>query len=374
MSSINLAQLLPSLETGGVERGVIDLSDYLSSQKINNHIISNGGKLLSNLNYKYTTHHKLKINTKNFLLYPSLSKKINSLLINNKINILHVRSRGPAWMVNLIKKKKYKTVSTFHNVYNGNNFLKKVYNKGLSKMDYIIANSSYVKNEIINKYKLSKDITVISRGIDTNFFNQDKIKPKELNSLKEKINFDKSKKIVLFPGRITPWKGQLDFLRIIERFKNRNYIFYFAGGITSKSYLEEINKRIDKFGLNNTCKVIGKLNIYELRALINLSNIVLSLPIVPEGFGRTVSESLSMNKIVLAFNYGGVKDQLNNLDNFFKIEPKNYDELYYKIIELEKFSQVEINNLNKYSRNHIIENFSLTNMVKSYEKFYNSIL
>ncbi len=374
MSSINLAQLLPSLETGGVERGVIDLSDYLSSQKINNHIISNGGKLLSNLNYKYTTHHKLKINTKNFLLYPSLSKKINSLLINNKINILHVRSRGPAWMVNLIKKKKYKTVSTFHNVYNGNNFLKKVYNKGLSKMDYIIANSSYVKNEIINKYKLSKDITVISRGIDTNFFNQDMIKPKELNSLKEKINFDKSKKIVLFPGRITPWKGQLDFLRIIERFKNRNYIFYFAGGITSKSYLEEINKRIDKFGLNNTCKVIGKLNIYELRALINLSNIVLSLPIVPEGFGRTVSESLSMNKIVLAFNYGGVKDQLNNLDNFFKIEPKNYDELYYKIIELEKFSQVEINNLNKYSRNHIIENFSLTNMVKSYEKFYNSIL
>ena len=374
MSSINLAQLLPSLETGGVERGVIDLSDYLSSQKINNHIISNGGKLLSNLNYKYTTHHKLKINTKNFLLYPSLSKKINSLLINNKINILHVRSRGPAWMVNLIKKKKYKTVSTFHNVYNGNNFLKKVYNKGLSKMDYIIANSSYVKNEIINKYKLSKDITVISRGIDTNFFNQDKIKPKELNSLKEKINFDKSKKIVLFPGRITPWKGQLDFLRIIERFKNRNYIFYFAGGITSKSYLEEINKRIDKFGLNNTCKVIGKLNIYELRALINLSNIVLSLPIVPEGFGRTVSESLSMNKIVLAFNYSGVKDQLNNLDNFFKIEPKNYDELYYKIIELEKFSQVEINNLNKYSRNHIIENFSLTNMVKSYEKFYNSIL
>ena len=125
MSSINIAQLLPSLETGGVERGVVDLSNHLSNKRIKNHIISTGGSLVRYLNNKYTTHHKLNVRSKNFLLFPLISKEINDLLKKYKINILHTRSRGPAWMVNLIRNKKFKTVSTFHNVYNGSNFIKK---------------------------------------------------------------------------------------------------------------------------------------------------------------------------------------------------------------------------------------------------------
>tara|TARA_B100000963_G_scaffold34595_1_gene25691 strand:- start:480 stop:1607 length:1128 start_codon:yes stop_codon:yes gene_type:complete len=374
MSSINLAQLLPALETGGVETGVVDLSNYLSSQKIQNIIISNGGKMVERLNDNHSKHYKLNVNTKNFILYPSLANKINNLLIQNNINILHVRSRGPAWMVNLIKNKNYNTVATFHNVYNGKNFLKKYYNKGLAKMDYIIANSNYVKEQIIKKYNLKKNVTVISRGIDTDFFDIKKINLKEIESIKEKINYNTSRKIILFPGRLTSWKGQNEFLKKLERFKDDKYIFYFVGGVTSKSYLKEINNQINKLKLNNICKVLGKLNNHELRALISLSYIILSLPKIPEGFGRIISEALSMNKIVLGFDYGGVRDQLNKLDNFFKIEPQNYNEVFFKISEIEKFTSVEIENLNKFSRDHIVNNFSLKNMVKSYEEFYQSIL
>ncbi len=374
MSSINIAQLLPSLETGGVERGVVDLSNHLSNKRIKNHIISNGGSLVKYLNNKYTTHHKLNVRSKNFLLFPLISKEINNLLKKYKINILHTRSRGPAWMVNLIRNKKFKTVSTFHNVYNGSSFIKKNYNKGLAKMDYIVANSNFVKEEIIEKYNLhNKDIIVIPRGVDIDFFNSSN-KYDGVDQFKRKIEFDKNKKIIFFPGRMTSWKGQKEFLKVIMRLQNDNYFFYFAGGTTNKRYYEELKNEIKVNKLDNVCKVLGSLNSLEFRCLLDLSHIVLSLPTSPEGFGRTVSEALSMNKVVFGFNYGGVRDQLKDLDPLFRIKPHDYNEIFLKIKKLENFTKDEFKNLTKYSRQHVKNNFSLKNMLENYEKLYQSII
>ena len=374
MSSINIAQLLPSLESGGVERGVVDLSNYLSNKNITNHIISNGGKMEKELDHQFSVHHKLPINSKNFFYFPIISKKIDNIINKNKINILHTRSRAPAWMVNLIKNKHYKTVSTFHNVYNGNSFIKKIYNKGLANMDHIVANSNYVRDEIIRKYNLQKkDIKVIPRGIDTDFFNS-RIENEEIEKIKQKISFNKNKKIILFPGRITSWKGQKEFLSVIKRLRNDNFIFYFAGNTKNKKYYKNLNIEIKKRGISKICKVLNNLKSNEFRSLLNISHLVLSLPIIPEGFGRTVSEALSMNKIVLGFNYGGVSDQLKGLNPFFKIRPLDYDEVYNKIKKLEKYSTEEIFNLSKDLREHVINNFSLKNMLESYEQLYISIL
>mgnify|MGYP001275132688 CR=1 FL=1 len=374
MSSINIAQLLPSLETGGVERGVVDLSNHLSNKRIKNHIISSGGRLEKNLNDKYTTHHKLNVTSKNFLLFPLIANEINNLLKKYKINILHTRSRGPAWMVNLISNKKFKTVSTFHNVYNGSSYIKKTYNKGLAQMDYIVANSNFVKEAIIEKYNLqNKDIKVIPRGVDIDFFNIRK-RYDEIDQFKYKIEFDKNKKIIFFPGRITSWKGQKEFLKVIIRLQNDNYLFYFAGGATNKRYYQELKNEIKVNKLDNVCKVLGNLNSLEFRCLLNLSHIVLSLPTSPEGFGRIVSEALSMNKVVFGFDYGGVRDQLKDLDPLFRIKPYDYDEIFLKIKKLENFSKDEINNLTKDTRKHVENNFSLKNMLENYENLYQSII
>ena len=374
MSLINIAQLLPSLDTGGVERGVVDLSNHLSNKRIKNHIISNGGNLVKYLNNKYTIHHKLNVRSKNFLLFPLISKEINNLLKQYKINILHTRSRGPAWMVNLIRDKNFKTVSTFHNVYNGSSFIKKTYNKGMAKMDYIVANSNFVKEEITEKYNLhNKDIKVSPRGVDIDFFNSSN-KYDAVDKFKHKIKYNKNKKIIFFPGRMTSWKGQKEFLKVIMRLQNDNYFFYFAGGVTNKKYDEELQNEIKINKLDNVCKVLGKLNSLEFRCLLDLSHIVLSLPISPEGFGRTVSEALSMNKVVFGFDYGGVRDQLKDLDPLFRIKPHDYNEIFLKIKKLENFTKDELKNLTKYSRQHVINNFSLKNMLENYEKLYLSII
>ena len=188
MKIFNLMQIVPSLQSGGVEQGTVDLSNYLASLKIRNFIISNGGNLLSYLNKQYVNHSILPVHSKNFLKMPFTAKKINNLLKKSEINILHLRSRAPAWMIPYLAKDNLKIVSTFHNVYGHENIIKKIYNKKLSKVDKIVAISSYVKNEITNLYKINPEkIKVINRGIDINFFDNDNVNQEFfINFLKKK--------------------------------------------------------------------------------------------------------------------------------------------------------------------------------------------
>ena len=100
--------------------------------------------------------------------------KINKIINENNINILHIRSRAPAWLLPYINKQKLKTVSTFHNVYGHHNIIKKIYSRQLSNVDKIVAISKYVKDEIVKNYSINQDkISVINRGIDVNFLDAD---------------------------------------------------------------------------------------------------------------------------------------------------------------------------------------------------------
>ena len=207
MSSFNLVQIVPYLESGGVERGTIDVANFLSENKIQNFIITQGGKMIKELDESFTHVYRLPVASKNFFSYPLIARKINQFIKAKNINVVHVRSRGPAWMINLMSKNNIKTISTFHNVYGGNSYLKKMYNKGLSKMDHVVAISEYVKETITKKYNLRENnITVINRGIDTEYFNQS-LDVKKRDNIINTHQIDIVKKIILFPARLTSWKG-----------------------------------------------------------------------------------------------------------------------------------------------------------------------
>ena len=372
MSSFNVVQVIPALESGGVERGTIDVANYLAELKIRNSIISNGGSLENELNSEFIDHFKLPVHSKNPLLYFNLVKKIQEYIQIKKINLIHVRSRFPAWIINMMNKKDYKSIATFHNVYSGDFFLKKIYNKGLAKMDYIISISDFVKDEIIKKYSINPHkILTIYRGIDTEYF-IDQVSDKDLQSLLIKFNIDKAKKIILYPARLTAWKGQIEFLKVANKIAKDNLIIYFVGDKKNISFYNLLQKKISDMNLENSCKIIGNLSTKELKIMYLISDLVLSLPKKPEGFGRIISEALSMKKIILAFNYGGAKDQLNKLDSIYKAEPLNYYTLDQKINTILSLSKEERNNLSITGRKHVVKFFSKKEMVYNYKNFYES--
>ena len=104
-----------------------------------------------------------------------------------------------------------------------------------------------------------------------------------------------------------------------------------------------------------------------------LSSIIVSFPKQPEGFGRIISEALIMRKKILAFNYGGVKDQLNELDDMYKVEPLKYDNLHIKLQNLIHIEDEKFLNISSNSRNYIIKHFSKEQMVKKYLNLYEQI-
>ena len=374
MKIFNLMQIVPSLQSGGVEQGTVDLSNYLASLKIRNFIISNGGNLLSYLNKQYVEHNILPVHSKNFFKMPFTAKKVNNLIKKSEINILHLRSRAPAWMIPYLAKDNLKIVSTFHNVYGHENIIKKIYNKKLSKVDKIVAISSYVKNEITNLYKINPDkIKVINRGIDINFFDKDNINQEFFINFLKKNNISPDNKIILFPGRLTKWKGQIEFLNIVSALKDKKIIFYFIGDDKNTSYKNKFINEINKKNLNNVCRVLGNLNSEELKIMYKCSDIVISAPLKPEGFGRIISESLAMKKIILAYNYGGAKDQIDKLDDLYKLNPGQPNELKNRILKVLEMDQVTINNLGNIAREHVSKNFSKNLMLESYYNFYQEL-
>ena len=375
MKKFNLVQILPSLKSGGVEQGTIDVANYLAKKEIKNCIISNGGNMIDNLNKKFVNHYKLPVHSKIFFLMPFVAKEINKIIEKNYINILHVRSRAPAWLLPYINSKNLKTVSTFHNIYGHENYIKKIYNKKLSKVDSIVAISKYVKEEIIKIYKINENkITIIDRGIDTNFFNGKIDNQNLFIKFLNDYNINLDKKIILYPGRITEWKGQIEFLNIVEQFKDEPYVFYFVGDNKNTSYYKKFLYQIKIKNISNICRVLNHLDKQDLKMMYKCCNLIISAPLKPEGFGRIVSEGLAMEKIVLGYNYGGVKNQLNKLDDLYKINPLDNDELKKRIkfildSPLNKFSNLSIK-----GRNHIIKNYSKNLMLSNYYNFYEKIL
>ena len=376
MKNFNLLQIIPSLDSGGAEQGTVDVANFIGEKDMGSFIVSNGGDMLKLLNRRKTSHFKLPVHSKNILTMPFIANKLSKIISDKDINIVHFRSRFPAWYLRFIRNKKFKTVSTFHNVYRSQNFFKKIYNKGLSRVNHIVAISNFVKSKIISTYKVNEgNISVINRGIDIKFFDPKIDDENNFINFLKKYNLSSEKKIILYPGRLTEWKGQINFLKIMESYKDDKIICYFAGDDKNKSYTSRLINEINKKDLNKNCKILGHLSKEDLKMMYKCADVVISAPLEPEGFGRTISESLAMKRIILSYDYGGAKDQLYGLDEIYKISPYDQEEMKNKIDKIIGLTKSHKDNLGIISRRHVIENFSKEKMLEGYLNFYqNTVL
>jgi glycosyltransferase involved in cell wall biosynthesis len=240
-------------------------------------------------------------------------------------------------------------------------------------MDHLVAISDYVKETIVKKYDLQpNNISVINRGVDTEYFNQPLDVGIRDNILKTH-QIDTAKKIILFPARITSWKGQLEFIDVIKKIDTQNIFVLFAGDTKNESYTKLVRDKIKQNNLEGVCKILGSFNQDEMRSLYQIADLSVSFPLRAEGFGRTVSESLYSKTPVLAFDYGGVKNQLENLNEIYKVKPQDYQSLPAKIEKLLSLSEVEKKEALEGVQSVIESNFSKINMVNKYLKLYDSI-
>jgi len=333
-SKLKVLQVIPKLGYGGAETGCYDLAHYLTENNCSSFLVTSGGELLKFVDKKKVKVIKLPVHSKNPILMFLNSIFLIFIILFFNISIVHARSRAPAWSCLLATKiTRRKFVTTFHGTYNFKNLIKKFYNSVMVKSDLVIAGSNFIFshiNENYNDYFLSKKrkLLVIFRGINTHYYNNQKILPLKLDKFSKINKIDRNKFIILLPGRLTAWKGQKVFIEAIKLLSNKTDLPPFEAIILGSDQGRNVYKKqliglVEQRRLSKLIKFINHAE--EMPVAYAISNLVCSCSVEPETFGRVSVEAQSMQVPIIASDLGGSKETIipNKTGYLFKSNDPN---------------------------------------------------
>ena len=271
-------QVLPELEMGGVERGTVEIATDLKKRGIVNFVASQGGRLVYDLEKAKIKHFTLPLKTKNpFKMYKN-SKKLEKIIKENDINIVHARSRAPAWSAYWAAKRAgVNFMATFHGTYGlGPCGIKKLYNRVMTYGKLVITISEHIKKHILSNYKVDENkIRLIHRCVDIEKFSPEAVTQERMIKTVKDYNIPEDKPVILLGGRITRWKGQHLLVEALSLMKNQNYYCIIAGDEQGREdYVKELKLKAKKYGIENKVCVFGK--VLDMPALMMDSHVVIS--------------------------------------------------------------------------------------------------
>jgi len=333
---MRVVQILPELNEGGVERGTVELNREYIKRGIDSIVISNGGKLVEQIEKQGGKHYKFDVCSKNIFSVPFRVLKLRKLLRDINPDIIHVRSRVPAWLVYFANKKlKIPFVTTVH----GLNSVNK-YSEIMTKGDEVICVSEVVKDYVVNNYSLDESkFTVIQRGVDLNKFSPNNIDSKFVEGFKNGFNLN-GKYIISSVGRVTWLKDYETFIKSIAIVKNDipNVVGLIVGGVREdkEEYAQSLKSLAKELGLENNIIFTGSQN--NIAEVYYLSDIVVNASLKMGNVGRTVVEALALNTPVIATTYEGLNNIVEDGINGAIIETKNEKQLAAKILKVKEDS------------------------------------
>ena len=315
---MRILQVLPALQSGGVERGTIDLAIALNHQGHVPFVLSEGGTLIEKLEQNNITHLSLKAASKNPFNIIRNAFILKHIIKKHHIEVIHARSRAPAWSAYLAAKMaKIPFVTTFHGTYNFSNGVKKWYNSVMARGDRVIAISPFIQEHIkrhYGQYVHPENISLIHRGVDLKAFTPLAVTDDRVSVLRQEWSIRPSHKVILVPGRLTRWKGQLVVLHALKKLvqKNPDVLCVFIGSSQGRTaYQKELQDFVDAHGLESHVRFVD--HVKDMPAAYMLGHVVVHASTDPEAFGRVIIEAQAMGVPVVASNIGApattIKDQ-----------------------------------------------------------------
>ncbi|HJM78023.1 MAG TPA: glycosyltransferase family 4 protein [Candidatus Pelagibacter bacterium] len=381
-TKLKVLQVIPKLGYGGAETGCYDIAHYLNENDCKSYIITSGGELIKFINKKKVKLIRLPVQSKNPIIMLFNAIIISLIILFCNINIVHARSRAPAWSCLVATKiTGRKFVTTFHGTYNFNSNIKKFYNSVMVRSNLIIAGSNFIFSHINENYSnylnTKKKFLVIFRGINTDYFDPSTTLEKDEDNLFKSWELKVGKKIILFPGRLTSWKGQEMFLDSINKVNiqlgHDAFIAVILGSDQGRElYKKKLIRLVEQYRLTNQVKFIEHCK--NMPVAYKISNFVVSASIEPESFGRISAEAQSMQKPILASNIGGSKETIIDNKTGILFESGNSDEMSKKIIELLNLDESTLNQMGIEGRKNVINKFNVEKMCFSTYSEYKKLI
>lgn len=374
-SQKTILQLLPALRSGGVERGTVDIAKAQTQAGYRALVASNGGPMVSQIISGGGEHITLPLHKKSLLAFHFNNRKLAKLIRNENIDLVHARSRAPAWSsIKAAKQCNIPFITTFHGTYGLTGWGKKKYNAIMTAGERTIAVSHFIADHIKQHYATNEDnIRIVHRGIDTNYFNPGNISTSRILETVSKLRLPDGVPIILLPGRITEWKGQLFLVEALKALDHRDFYCLMVGDDMRKGrYRQKLNQAIQNANLAANIRILPPMN--DMAALYMMSDIVISASLKPEAFGRIAPEAQAMGRMTIATNHGGACETVINEKTGWLVEPGNSEQLADTIEHLLNLSQKKRQEYAKRARDHVVNEFSLDRMCEKTLAVYQEVL
>ena len=381
-AKLNVLQVIPKLGYGGAETGCYDIAHFLSENECGSFIVTSGGPLLKFIKKDKVKVLRLPVHSKNPLLILINTLALALFIVFFKINIIHARSRAPAWscyFASFLTRRIF--VTTFHGTYNYKNNIKRFYNSVMLRSKLTIAGSNFIFSHINENYNdylaKEKKLRVIFRGINVDYFSAKNISLLKQEKLRQEWDLSSNKFTILMPGRLTYWKGQEKFIEslniLVEDYDITNFQAIILGSDQGrKVYKKKLINLIQRYSLNKKIKFIEHCK--EMPLAYSLADVVVSASIEPEAFGRVSVEAQSMGKPIIASNIGGSKETVLNKKSGFLYKHDDPRELAKSLNTVIQMSSDELKTMSNEGKKNITKKFNVETMCESNLKEYRKLI
>jgi glycosyltransferase involved in cell wall biosynthesis len=306
-----IMQIIPDLQSGGAERTTVDIAQALTQVGARCLVASRGGRMVSELQGKGGVWMPFPAATKNPLAMALNSVRLARLLRDEGVDIVHARSRAPAWVAYYAARQAGTLfVTTYHSAYSGTSPVKRRYNAVMAAGDMVIANSEFTARRIVELHpEAAGRIAVIPRGIDLVDFAPHVVPPQDVQKLRAAWKVEPHRRIVLLPGRLTERKGQLVLIDAAQLLVSQGFDdvrFVMAGDCRSEAFKRELEARIRRLGL--TERVILPGYCADMPAAYLAAAVVVVPSTAPEAFGRVAVEAQAMGAPVVVSDLGAASE------------------------------------------------------------------
>ena len=319
-----ILQVLPSLITGGVERGTVEIAQAIADAEATALVASAGGPLVRPIERAGGVHITLPLSTKSPLGIWQNARALEALIRDRRVTLVHARSRAPAWSAWLAcQRTGVPFVTTYHGTYSDGPIFKRRYNSVMARGQIVIAASHFIADLVTTQHQIDPArIRVIPRGVDPAVFDPASVSGSRIAKLAAEWRLPDGARTVVLPGRLTAWKGHAVLLDAIARLQRPDIMCVFVGSDQGRHrYTASLTRHAGRLGIAGRLRLVGQCD--DMPAALALSDVVVHASTKPEAFGRVVIEAQAMGRPVIASDLGGPVETVRHGETGWRVRPND---------------------------------------------------
>jgi glycosyltransferase involved in cell wall biosynthesis len=310
-----ILQIIPRLDTGGAELATIEITEALVAAGARALVATEGGRMADRVAAAGGELVAFPAAAKNPVRIAANAVKLSRLIEREGVDLVHARSRAPAWSALLAARRTRRPfVTTYHGAYVENGPAKRLYNSVMAKGDVVIANSRYTAELIRARYGTAPErIAVIPRGVDLDRFQPERIAPARVAGLRQRWGVTEGVPVILQAARLTRWKGQAVLIAATAELRRQgrlgDAVVILAGDPQGRDdYAASLGRQAEASGVAGRVRLVG--HVEDMAAAYAAAHIAVVASTEPEAFGRAAAEALAMGCPVIATDLGAMPESV----------------------------------------------------------------